>query len=554
VTHGLKYLKSLFAGQRREQRRRLVIAAATAGAATAAGVLLLGLSGGFITGAALAGLAGVAAAQTFNVLLPSAAIRLLAIVRTGCRYVERVSSHEAALKALAALRPILFKELASARPETALAMSSGEVSSRLVQDVDAIQTLFIRLGGPWGAAAGAVVSIGLASLAGPVAGAVVTAGLVSSITGSIIIGRLRVDVAGCQVQIATGLFKSRLATLQASAPELRAYGLESWAVAQAQGAGADLDDATTRVSLGAGWITAWQSLVAGVAVAGVLAVSVRHPAPMVALAALAAVASSEAAAALTTRFRSTGAAIQALSRLSDLLTQQPRNTRASARPEADPVLGFGAFGLTVGPSRRLAVTGATGSGKTTLIERLMGLRQFPDASLTVAGIASFEAEGQWLRSQFAYAAQEVRLLEGTVRANLLIADPHADDATLWRALEDADIADRLRAHEVGLDLRLSDNGLGLSGGERRRLGLARAYLRSALWLVLDEPTEGLDGPCEARVVERLKQRLVRTGQGLIVISHRPAPREICDTVIALTGLDEHGRPRFMKPEVLAAAA
>lgn len=552
--HGLKYLKSLIAEQRREQGRRLLIAAATAGAATAAGVLLLGLSGGFITGAALAGLAGVAAAQTFNVLLPSAAIRLLAIVRTGCRYVERVSSHEAALKALAALRPILFEDLASARPETALAMSSGEVSSRLVQDVDAIQTLFIRLAGPWGAAAGAVVSIGLASLAGPVAGAVVTAGLVLSIAGSFIIGRRRVDVAGCQVQIATGLFKSRLAALQASAPELRAYGLESWAVAQAQQAGADLDHATSRVSLGAGWITAWQSLVAGIAVAGVLAVSARHPAPLVALAALAAVASSEAAAALTTRFRSTGAAIQALSRLSELLAQQPRNSRVSARPEAEPVLGLGAFALTLEPSRRLAVTGATGSGKSTLIERLMGLRQFQDASLTVAGVASFEAEGRWLRSRFAYAAQEVRLLEGTVRDNLLIADPHADDATLWRALEDADIADRLRAHAVGLDLRLSDNGLGLSGGERRRLGLARAYLRSAPWLVLDEPTEGLDGACEARVVERLKQRLVRTGQGLIVISHRPAPREICDTVIALTGLDGDGRPRCLTPEALATAA
>lgn len=551
---GLTHLKVLIADQRREQRRRLVVAASTAGAATAASVLLLGLSGWFITGAALAGLAGVTAAQTFNVLLPSAAIRLLAIVRTGCRYVERVSGHEAALKALAALRPILFEDLASAQPERALAISSGEASARLVQDVDAIQTLFVRLGGPWGAAAGAAVSVALASLAGPGAGAVVTAGLVLSVGGSFIIGRRRVDTAGYQVQIATGLFKNRLSALQASAPELRAYGLEAWAVAQAERVGADLDDATSRVSVGAGWITAWQSLVAGAAVAGVLALSARQPAPIAALAALAALASLEAAAALTTHFRSAGAAAQALARLSELLAQQPDKSRSAARPEADPVLGFGAIGLTVAPPQRLAVMGATGSGKTTVIERLMGLRHFPDAALTVSGIASFGADGRWLRSRFAYAAQEVRLLEGTVRANLLIADPHADDATLWRALEDADIADRLRVPGAGLDLWLSDNGIGLSGGERRRLGLARAYLRTAPWLVLDEPTEGLDGACEARVIERLNQRLVRTGQGLIVISHRPAPRAICDTVIALTGLNPEGCPGFTTPEAVAAAA
>ncbi len=128
-------------------------------------MLLLGLSGWFLTGAAIAGLAGLAAAQAFNVLLPSAGIRLLAILRTAFRYLERLSGHAAALKALAAIRPALYASLAAAPPAQALALSRGEASARLVQDVDAVETRLIRLSAPWGA--GAAVAAGLAMAAPP---------------------------------------------------------------------------------------------------------------------------------------------------------------------------------------------------------------------------------------------------------------------------------------------------------------------------------------------------------------------------------------------------
>lgn len=551
---GLLRLHALLAEQRRARRISLAIAAACAVVAVASAVLLLGLSGWFITGAALAGLAGAGAAQAFNVLLPSATIRLLAILRTGARYMERVSGHDAALKALASLRPALFAELASAAPAKALAISSGEASARFVQDVDAIQTLFVRISGPWGAAAGFIAAIGLAGVTDIRAGIVVAIGLAISMAGSLAIGRQRIDPAGRAVQIAVGRLKDRVASLQASAAELRAYGLEGWAVVETDRTAFALDQATGRVSVTGGWVPAWQTLIMGATAVAVFAVLIQHPPALVALAVLAAVASLEAGASLSAHFRSAGAADQALDRLADLIP--PPMARASDVWRIGTVsrLAFRSVALSLEPPRRLAVTGATGLGKTTLIERLMGLRSNTDQSLAVAGVPSCDQDCGVLRRQFSYAAQEVRLLTGSVRTNLRIADPAATDDDLWGALEDADLADRIRLSPHGLDMQLGENGACLSGGERRRLALARAYLRSAPWLVLDEPTEGLDASCEARVIEGLRRRLDRSGQGLIVISHRPAPRSLCDTVVEVLGLQSGGEISLMIGERHAAAA
>ena len=537
---GRDHLAVLIEGQRRAQRDRLALAAVSAAVVGASAVLLLGLSGWFITGAALAGLAGFGAAQAFNVLLPSAAIRLLAILRTGFRYVERVSSHDAALRALAALRPALFSAMANGAPEKALALSSGEASARLVQDVDAIQTVFVRLSGPWGAAAGSAAAVGLAALAGPGAAAVVAVGLVVSVTGSVAIGRWRVDAAGRDGQVAVGRFKDRLSSFEAAAAELRAYGLEPWAVGEMDQTARAQDGAAAAVSVGAGWMIVWQALVMGVTAVAVLMVSRSGNPTLAALATLAAVASVEAVAGMTTHFRSSAAAMQAIDRLADLVDLSAQPPRGSVRIGSVSKLGFRTLGLSLAPPQRIAIVGPTGAGKTTLIERLMGLRSFADPALTVGGVPSHEEEATVLRRQFAYATQEVRLLEGSVRDNLKLADPAADDAKLWEALEEADLAHRLRQSPSGLDLILSDNGAGLSGGERRRLGLARAYLRKVPWLVLDEPTEGLDAASEARVVAGLTRHLARTGQGLILVTHRLAPRALCDTTITAEAITDDG--------------
>ncbi|MFN4170091.1 MAG: ATP-binding cassette domain-containing protein, partial [Pannonibacter phragmitetus] len=183
-----------------------------------------------------------------------------------------------------------------------------------------------------------------------------------------------------------------------------------------------------------------------------------------------------------------GAAVEAARRL-DALASVPSLAPSPAPSEASLVLS--ADGAHLAPQMRLGLIGPSGSGKTTLAERLVGLRDALPNEARLGGLDIAAIAPDDRRPLFAYAAQDIRLIDGTIRDNLLLAGP-ADDTALWRALEDAALAERVRADPAGLDARVGPNGERLSGGERRRLGLARAYRRSAPWLVLDVPTEGLD--------------------------------------------------------------
>ncbi|MEG1453846.1 ATP-binding cassette domain-containing protein, partial [Brevundimonas sp.] len=154
---------------------------------------------------------------------------------------------------------------------------------------------------------------------------------------------------------------------------------------------------------------------------------------------------------------------------------------------------------------------------------------------------------QQARALFSYAPQQAQFITGTVAQNLRLAAPTAADEDLWAALEDACLAPRILQSPQGLNMQLGENARYLSGGERRRLGLARAYLRHAPFLVLDEPTEGLDAATEACIIERLDNRLKLTGQGLILISHRPAPLRLCHDIGMVTGRDSLGRVDITVP-------
>lgn len=522
----ISVVAAMVAWQRRAQARQLALAAAAAATVSAAAVFLLGLSGWFITSAALAGAAGSAAAHAFNYMMPSATIRFLAIIRTGSRYLERVQGHEAALKALAALRPQLFRAFAAGNPTRTLALSAGEASARLVQDVDAVQTLFVRLSSPWAFAVGALAAILMATLASPLAGLSVLVAMALAAAGAIFIGR-KAEPVGRQVQAATGLFKARLASLAAAAPELRAYDLVDWAVDEAATSGRVLDIARADLARYAGWMMAWQAIVQGLAVGSAVLVAHQSAPALVALAALAAVTGVEAAAGLAGALRENGSARMAVERLDQLAAADA--SAGNGRPE-DMSLDIALFGGPLDPPERLGIIGPSGCGKTSLIERALGLRAPIKGELRVGGCDAADLAPGSGRYLFAYAAQDVRLLDATVRENLRLAAPGADDETLWAALDDAALSLRFRLSPGGLDTQIGVNGESLSGGERRRLGLARAYLRDAPWLVLDEPTEGVDAITEATILERLDQRLRDRGQGLILISHRSAPMDLCTVV------------------------
>lgn len=536
-------IAGLIGAQAQAQRARLRLTAAAGAVVSVSAVCLLGLSGWFITGAAFAGLAGAAAAQSFNYMMPSAIIRLLAIVRTGGRYVERVAGHEAALKALARLRPQLFDAIAAGPAERALSLSSGEVSARLVQDVDAVQTLFVRRSVPWSLGAGAACAVLLASFASPLAGLALSSAMAAACIGGVLVARRLADPAGRAAQIGVGVLKDRLAALEAAAPELKAYGLNDWAVAQVAAVAADHDQAQMALARSGGWMAAWQAVATALAVGVVVPAAYGADLPLIALAALAAVMGVESAGGLVAALHQNGAAHQALSRLEVAMPAPPAAARHGPYGAALGLDAFDALDPGLTPPFRLGLFGPSGAGKTTLIERLIGLRTPIAGEMRLDGVDVAEIAPEDRRALFAYAGQDVRLLNGTVRDNLLLAGP-ADDAALWEALDDAALGDRIRAEPLGLDTPVGPNGERLSGGERRRLGLARAYLRDAPWLVLDEPTEGLDATTEARVLAALQRRLTARGQGLVLVSHRMPPMAVCERSIRVDGRDIDGRILF----------
>ncbi|MBN9481237.1 MAG: ATP-binding cassette domain-containing protein [Bordetella sp.] len=542
---GVLRLKAMIRAQERAQFPRLLAASVTGALVSAGAVALLGVSGWFITAAALAGAAGPAAAHVFNYLVPSAVIRFLAIVRTASRYGERVTGHDAALKALAALRPQLFEGLARGPTARALSLAGGEASARLVQDVDAVQDRFVRLSAPWSAGAGLATGMAMASLAGWRAAVAVALAAVVSVILGVAIGRRLAEPAGRRLQQAMGDFKTDFAAMAAAAPEIQAYGVKDWAVERLARQGRGVETAAEAMARAGGWLMAGQTLAMAVGVAGAaLAAGAASPA-LTALAMLAAVATVESAGNLLAAARQNGAVAVAVQRLGELLDGE---APAQTPPPAPSGLHLSTLGLRLATPQRLAVVGRSGAGKTTLIERMMGLRSPApgEIAFTPADGADLPLETlppDAVRPLFAYAPQQAVLMAGTVRENLRLAAPSADEETLWGALEDAGLAERVRAAPGRLDVALGENGARLSGGEQRRLGLARAYLRPAPWLVLDEPTEGLDAATEALVLERLAARLQRTGQGLILVSHRPAPLALCDRILTVNGVGPDGHVR-----------
>ncbi|MDY0958838.1 ATP-binding cassette domain-containing protein [Sphingomonas sp. CFBP8993] len=510
-------LHRLIATERRREGRRLRQAGVCAALVAIASILLLALSGWFLSAAALAGGAGIVAAQAFNYMLPSAAIRLLAIVRTGARYGERLASHGAAFGALARLRPALYRAITAAPPSVALALGRGEATARLIGDVDAVEWRFVRLSGPWGVIGAVMSGAGLTLLGGWWA-MVATLACAAGTWALARHGARRLEQPGREVQQATGVLREELAMLGGAAAELRCFALEDWAAARVAATGDRLSEAQVRQAAVAAWFEALHAIGVALAAASALMLSSDAGAPIAALAALAAAMTVDGIAPVLRALTESGRLREAEARLDVVF---------DAAADAPPAIGSRGQSILVihgdrfMPGSRIALTGPSGCGKTTLVEGLLGLRPLRPGRVGIDGRDAADLAPAILRATFAWAPQDAALMAGTVRDNLRMADPHASEDRLWQALGDAALEAVVRALPDGLDTWLGDDGARLSGGERRRLSLARAYLADAPWLLLDEPGAGLDAEVAAEVARRLDARLRRTGQGMILVSHCP---------------------------------
>jgi len=523
-------LRTLIAAERRRERRGLRQAGLCAALVAIASVLLLALSGWFLTAAALAGGAGIVAAQAFNYMLPSAMIRLLAIVRTAGRYGERLASHGAAFGALARLRPALYRALTVAPPSVALALGRGEATARLIGDVDAVEWRFVRLSGPWGVVAALASGAALTLLGGWLA-MVATLACVGGALGLARAWAHRLEEPGREVQQAMGALREEVATIGGAAAELRCFALEDWATARITAASDRLAEAQARQAAVAARFEALHVLGVALAAASALVLSADAGAPIAALAALAAAMTADATAPILRAMTERGRLCEAEARLETLFEAAEAHPVTDVAEDASLLIDRMPFAL----GSRIALTGPSGCGKTSLVEGLLGLRPLSPGRIMIGGRDAASLAPASLRATFAWTPQDAALMAGTVRDNLRLADDQASEDRMWQALHDAALDDVVRALPQGLDTWLGEDGARLSGGERRRLSLARAYLADAPWLLLDEPGEGLDAAVAAQVARRMDARLKRTGQGMILVSHRPVLSALCDRQWAADG-------------------
>ena len=514
-------IADLIAKARRGQCRAVALGMVSAAIAALAAVALLAVSGWFLSGAALAGLGGVMAVQAFNYLIPSAAIRGLAILRTLARYGERLFSHQAMLFALADVRTRLFARLVDAPPPAALLHGRGDVAARLGEDVQALEEALLRGTLLPSGAATLIGAGGLAALAGAGPAVVLLVAASSSVLVGRAIGARRVAPALAAESAALGLLKTRYVELASGADDLLVYGLAADVRAALSDAEAPLHRARLALAHADAWLGLAHWTLTGASVAAVVSLA-SASGPLVALAALAAAGAMEIVGALVRldlqRWKSQGAR----ERL-DTMFPEPLVRPAVIAPAAAIVeIELDGQHHRIEPGDRVALVGMSGSGKTRILETLAGLRDDAPQLTRIGGIPAADIPLAARRALFALAAQDAAMIAGTVADNLALAGPGIDRAAMEAALAVVCADEFVAALPGGLDCWLGDDGARLSGGERKRLSLARALLAGRPFLLLDEPTEGLDAVTEARLVAHLDGWLAATTTGLILVSHRPA--------------------------------
>ncbi len=513
----------------------------------AASIGLLTLSGWFISAAAVAGL--TIARETFNYMLPGAGVRGAAMARTAGRWGERVVSHNATFKLLTDLRIFFFEKLSPLIPGRVSTMRDADVLNRLVADVDAMDHVYLRLISP------VIVGIfGILSLTAVLAffdwhlamllGCTLT---VMLLVWPILFYKLGKNNGTHLTHHKAELRVATLDWLQGYS-ELSIFGAEERyrnlifekqkQLLSNQFVNANLTGLASGVLMLVNGLTLIMMLwFAADGVGG------RAPDPWIALFAFATMASFEVLMPIAGAFQHLGQTLTSARRLNEVILATPdvvfpEHSKRKANslniefekvhfsyPDGqNKVLKDLSLSLPLGS--RTAIVGQTGSGKSTLIQLLCRYWDVNQGEIRIGGAALQHWSESDLRAAITVVSQRVDVLNGTLRDNLLMAAPEATDEQLVDVLKKVDLSGLLE--KPGLDAWLGDGGRQLSGGEKRRIGIARALLRDAPILLLDEPTEGLDKRTEQKVMALFNQHFAN--KTVVFITHRLIELENMDNI------------------------
>lgn len=502
-----------------------------------ASIGLLTLSGWFLSASAVAGVAGL---YSFNYMLPAAGVRGTAIARTAGRYFERLVSHDATFRVLQHLRIFTFSKLLPLSPAGLARFRQGELLNRVVADVDTLDHLYLRVISPLVGAFVVIVTVtlGLCVLDVPIA---LTLGGIMLLTLLLLppLFYRAGKSTGENLTRLRGDYRQQLTSWLQGQAELTIFGASRRYRAQMESTELSWHEAQRRQSELTALSQAVMMLIGGVAVIAMLWMASggvggnTQPGALIALFVFCALAAFEALAPVTGAFQHLGQVIASAVRITQITEQKPEvafTAQHDVAPQSvalqlkDVTFAYDgqaqnaldAISLTIPAGKHVAVLGRTGCGKSTLLQLLTrawdpsrGEIRFNDTPLT-------EFSEPALRKAVSVVPQRVHLFSATLRDNLLLASPQASDRDLSAVLEQVGLQKLLE--DDGLNSWLGEGGRQLSGGELRRLAVARALLHDAPLMLLDEPTEGLDATTESQILDLLAQ--VMKNKTVLMVTHR----------------------------------
>lgn len=484
-----------------------------------------------------------------------AAVRFFGIARAGLRYAERLTAHAVSLRLLARLQVWFYQEAEPRVPMGLAQYRSTELWQRLVNDIEIIKFLYVRLlHPPFVALLVLIAAIGFAAcfslvLAAILASGFLIAGVLIPWLSALCSRRLAEAAAVRQEEVNLALTD----TLEGMA-ELAACGLtQEWLTARQQ-QGAGLDTLKARIASGQAFFDALTAITVNASVAAALWQSCllveqrQLDGVFLAVIPLAVQGFFETVWPMAALGRSYSEIRESAGRLAEIFGKerepageerdgavlpeqnvdiQLENIHFSYPGASQPALD--GVSLYLPPGRRLAVVGPSGAGKSTLLFLLLRFAEQQAGSIRFSGVDSRDCRAEEVRRLFGVVSQDAYFFHASLRDNLRLARPDAGEDELWQVLRQAYLTELVASLPDGLDTILGRNGYLLSGGERQRLALARALLTNAPVLLLDEPASGLDAEAERQVMAALQQ--LPGDKSVLLITHRLTGLEAMDEIV-----------------------
>ena len=505
----------------------------------ASSIGLLTTSGWFLAATAIAGLGTL-----FNFFYPSASVRGLAIGRTLFRYFEKLVTHDATFRILAKLRVQVFEKIIPLSPAVLNRYRNSDLLNRLVSDVDTLDSLYLRLIAPFITAIFVILAmcIGLSFVNAPLA-----LGLGASLILLVfVIPTVFYQLGkkfGDKLVHSRALYRTQFLEFIQAQAELLLFNAEDKLKDNMAKTEANWQADQQKEANLSGFSTALSLFLNGLIIAAMLWFSSQaefgndeYRMAFIALFTFAALASFEILMPLGSAFLHIGQVIASAERVTDIIEQQPLvvfngktefDQNATTLIEAKDLSftyperqnrALDNLNLTIQKGKKVAILGKTGSGKSTLLQLLVRNYDANQGELFLAGKPIADYTEDTLRSQFCFLTQRVHVFSDTLRQNLQFASAvNIADEKMIEVLNQVGLG-KLLEQEQGLEIWLGDGGRPLSGGEQRRLGLARILLNDAPILLLDEPTEGLDRETERQILRLILAHA--ENKTLIMVTHR----------------------------------